>query len=57
VADDRLRPRGDVTVNASTQDGAVKSFAATVRIDTPEELVSFRHGGILQYMVRQLLKK
>jgi aconitase A len=28
-----------------------------VRIDTPEELVAFRHGGILPYVLRQLLKK
>lgn len=57
VADDRLKPRGDITVKATLLDGSVKPFAATVRIDTPEELVAFRHGGILQYMVRQLLKK
>ena len=29
-------------------------FKALVRIDTPEELVAFRHGGILPYVVRQL---
>jgi len=57
VADHRLEPRGDITVNATQPDGSVKTFTATVRIDTPEELVSFRHGGILQYVVRQLLKK
>ena len=57
VADARLTPRGDVTVKATAADGTVQTFTATVRIDTPEELVSFRHGGILQYMVRQLAKK
>jgi aconitate hydratase len=56
VADDRLRPRGDIIMRATLPDGSVKPFTATVRIDTPEELVAFRHGGILQYMVRQLLK-
>jgi aconitate hydratase len=35
----------------------VKTFQARVRIDTPEELVAFRHGGILPYVLRQLLKK
>jgi len=30
---------------------------ATARIDTPEELVAFRHGGILPYVVRQLVSK
>jgi aconitate hydratase len=57
VADETLKPRGDMTVMASLPDGSTKSFTATVRIDTPEELVAFRHGGILQYVVRKLLKK
>jgi len=37
-------------------DGTIQDITATARIDTPEELVAFRHGGILPYMVRQLLK-
>jgi aconitate hydratase len=32
-------------------------FVATVRIDTPEELLAFRHGGILPYVVRQLITR
>ncbi len=52
-----LTPRGDVTVSATAADGSVKTFAATCRIDTPEELVAFRHGGILPYVVRQLVGK
>jgi aconitate hydratase len=32
-------------------------FVATVRIDTPEELLAFRHGGILPYVVRQLVTR
>ena len=32
-------------------------FQAIVRIDTPEELVAFRHGGILPYVLRQLVGK
>jgi aconitate hydratase len=34
----------------------VSEFEVDVRIDTPEELVAFRHGGILPYVVRQLVK-
>jgi aconitate hydratase len=34
----------------------VKTFEAQVRIDTPEEVVAFRHGGILQYVLRRLLR-
>jgi aconitate hydratase len=56
-AADALAPRGAVTVKATSDDGAVKAFDARVRIDTPEELVAFRHGGILPYVLRQLLKK
>ena len=53
----RWRPRGAVTVKATGEDGAVRTFTATVRIDTPEELVAYRHGGILPYVLRQLAGK
>jgi aconitate hydratase len=56
-AADALVPRGKVTVRATGEDGAVKTFEARVRIDTPEELVAYRHGGILPYVLRQLLKQ
>jgi aconitate hydratase len=52
-----LRPRGEVTVRAVDQHGATKSFTARVRIDTPEERTAFAHGGILPYVLRQLVKK
>jgi aconitate hydratase len=37
-------------------EGGEKKFSATCRIDTPNELDYYRHGGILQYVLRQLLK-
>jgi aconitate hydratase len=52
-----LRPRGDVTVRATDAEGTVREIVATTRIDTPEELVAFRHGGILPYVLRQLLRQ
>ena len=52
-----LTPRGDVRVMATAADGTTREFTATARIDTPEELVAFRHGGILPYVVRQLVAK
>jgi aconitate hydratase len=52
-----LKPRGDVRVVAKAADGTKREFIATVRIDTPEELVAFRHGGILPYVVRQLMSR
>ncbi len=51
-----LQPGGVVTVRARGEDGSVRDFEAIVRIDTPEELTAFRHGGILPYVVRQLAK-
>ena len=56
-AADGLKPRGDVKVAAVAVDGTVREFMATARIDTPEELVAFRHGGILPYVVRQLVSR
>ena len=52
---DGLKPMGHVTVRA-VGDQTVK-FQALVRIDTPEELVAFRHGGILPYVLRQLVAR
>jgi aconitate hydratase len=51
-----LAPRGSLTVRATAPDGSVKHFTATVRVDTPEELTAFRHGGILPYVLRRLAK-
>jgi aconitate hydratase len=45
-----LAPRGLVTVKADNIE-----FQAIARIDTPEELVAFKHGGILPYVLRQLV--
>ena len=51
-----LKPRADVTVTATAEDGSTKSFTAVARIDTPEELVAFANGGILPYVLRQLVR-
>jgi len=52
-----LKPRGEITVMATAEDGSVKTFTALARIDTPEELTAFSHGGILPYVLRQLVKQ
>ncbi len=49
-----LAPLSDVRVRATAADGSVTAFTATARIDTPEELHYYRHGGILPYVLRQL---
>ena len=52
-----LKPRGEVIVRATAPDGRPgPELIATARIDTPEELVAFRHGGILPYVLRQLVR-
>jgi aconitate hydratase len=43
-----------VTVKALRPDGVTLEFPATVRIDTPQEILYYQHGGILQYVLRQL---
>jgi aconitate hydratase len=50
-------PRGKtVTVKATPPDGTALEFRTTVRIDTPQELQYYQHGGILEYVLRQLAK-
>ncbi len=53
---DSLRPSGDMIVRVTSDDGTCRDVQAIARIDTPEELVAFRHGGILPYVLRQLAK-
>ena len=49
-----LAPRSDVRVRATRADGTAVEFDVTARIDTPEELRYYHHGGILPYVLRQL---
>jgi aconitate hydratase len=51
---ERIAPRTRLKVRATRADGTSKEFEATVRIDTPDESEYYRHGGILQYVLRQL---
>jgi aconitate hydratase len=44
-----------LTVTARSADGSVKTFKALARIDTPQEVRYYQHGGILQFVLRQLL--
>ena len=47
----------DLAVKARRPDGVVREFMVTLRIDTPQEVLYYQHGGILQYVLRQLLSK
>ena len=53
---DGLTPRAELQVRATAPDGATTTFLTTVRIDTPEELTYYHHGGILPYVLRTLAK-
>jgi aconitate hydratase len=53
--DANLKPKATLTVRAAARDGATKEFKAVARIDTPEEMNYYRHGGILPYVLRQLV--
>ncbi len=55
MADGGLPPK-EVSVTAERDDGQTVGFSARVRIDTPREAEYFRSGGILQYVLRQLLR-
>jgi aconitate hydratase len=44
----------DITVRITPPNGPVREIRARVRIDTPQEILYYQHGGILQYVLRQL---
>src|SRR6476469_7722334 len=53
--DESLAPRKTLTVTATRPDGASKQFDVLCRIDTPEEMRYYTNGGILPYVLRQLV--
>jgi len=50
-----LSPKEAITVRTKSGDGSTKTFTAIARVDTPEEVSYYKHGGILQYVLRQML--
>jgi len=50
-----IQPGMLVTIRARTADGKDRVFQAVTRIDTPYEIHYYQHGGILQYVLRQLI--
>ncbi len=55
--EDGITPRMHVHVRAVDEHGRKIDFRALLRIDTPDEAEYYRHGGILQYVLRQLRQK
>ena len=52
-----LKLKQELTVIAKRDDGNTTEFKVICRIDTPAELDYYRHGGILEYVLRQLLNE
>jgi aconitate hydratase len=50
----RLESSRSLIVRATRPDGTEQNFNVRIRIDTPQEILYFEHGGILQYVLRQL---
>ena len=57
MLDSKFEGGKTLKVVATAADGKTKTFPVTVRIDTPQEILYYQHGGILQYVLRQLAGK
>jgi aconitate hydratase len=51
-----FKPGSEIRVTATRDDGERKEFRVRVRLDTPIEVEYYRHGGILPYVIRQLMQ-
>ena len=54
LADD-IKPQGDAAMTITRADGSTQTVVLTLRIDTAIEVDYYRHGGILPFVLRQLL--
>jgi aconitate hydratase len=54
---DDIRPQQELTLTIKRADGSVKEIKVKSRIDTPIEVDYFKHGGILPYVLRELMAK
>jgi len=54
MLDSKFADGRTITVTAESDTGHTTVFQVTVRIDTPQEILYYQHGGILQYVLRQL---
>ena len=51
-----LKPRQEVTVNVTREDGSTFSFQTVARLDSPIDVTYYNNGGILQTVLRRLVK-
>jgi aconitate hydratase len=55
--DAAIKPQQDLTLKITRKDGSVENVAVRCRIDTPIEIDYYQHGGILPFVLRQLVAK
>ena len=55
--DANIKPQQDLTLQITRKDGAVENVNVRCRIDTPIEIDYYQHGGILPYVLRQLVAR
>jgi aconitate hydratase len=55
--DANIKPQQDLTLKITRKDGSVENIAVRCRIDTPIEIDYYQHGGILPFVLRQLVAK
>jgi aconitate hydratase len=55
--DANIKPQQDLTLKITRNDGRVENVPVRCRIDTPIEIDYYQHGGILPFVLRQLLAK
>jgi aconitate hydratase len=55
--DDNLKPQQEVTLTIHRKDGNIQRVPLLLRIDTPIEVDYYRHGGILPYVLRELVSQ
>jgi aconitate hydratase len=55
--DANIKPQQDLTLKITRKDGSVENVSVRCRIDTPIEIEYYQHGGILPYVLRQLIAK
>jgi aconitate hydratase len=57
MLDSKFADGNSLCIVAENEMGKTIQFSATVRIDTPQEILYYENGGILQYVLRQLAAK
>jgi aconitate hydratase len=55
--DANIKPQQDLTLKITRKDGKIENVPVRCRIDTPIEIDYYQHGGILPFVLRQLIAK